>query len=141
MARNTVIIGGGQAAVALIAKLRVLAPERRITLIGDEPWLPYQRPPLSKAYLSGEFTTDRLALRPAEWFGLESVDMRLGNRVEAIDRKAARLQLAGGDIFAYDDLVLCTGASPRALPQAISRDLAGIYTLRGIDDADRLHAE
>ena len=141
MARKTVIIGGGQAAIALIAKLRVLAPERHITLIGDEPWLPYQRPPLSKAYLSGELTTDRLALRPIEWFALEDVEMRMGSRVEAIDRKAARLHLAGGDTFAYDDLVLCMGACARNLPQTISRDLGGIYTLRGIDDADRLREE
>lgn len=141
MAQRTVIVGGGQAAVALIAKLRLLAPERRITLVGDEPWLPYQRPPLSKAYLSGDLNADRLALRPAEWFALEGVEMRSGSRVEAIDRKSARLHLADGGPLAYDDLVLCTGARARALPQAVGRNVCDIHTLRGIDDANRLRGE
>jgi 3-phenylpropionate/trans-cinnamate dioxygenase ferredoxin reductase subunit len=141
MVQRTVIVGGGQAAVALIAKLRILAPQRRITLVGDESWLPYQRPPLSKTYMSGDLNADRLALRPAEWFALEGVEMCIGSRVEAIDRKAARLHLALGDTLAYDDLILCTGARGRALPQATTRDLGGIYTLRGIDDANGLRGE
>jgi 3-phenylpropionate/trans-cinnamate dioxygenase ferredoxin reductase subunit len=141
MALRTVIIGGGQAAISLIAELRVLAPERAITLISDEPWLPYQRPPLSKAYLGGELTVDRLALRPAEWFASEGIETKLGVRVEGIDRNAARLALSDGSTLAYDDLVLCTGARARPLPGAVSRSLAGIYTLRGIADADALKSE
>jgi 3-phenylpropionate/trans-cinnamate dioxygenase ferredoxin reductase subunit len=118
-----------------------LAPQRQITLVGDEPWLPYQRPPLSKAYLGGEWTTDRLALRPTEWFASEGIETRLGVKVEAIDRKAARLNLADGSTLAYDDLVLATGACARTLPEALSHGLKSIYTLRGIADADALRGE
>ncbi|MGE3876693.1 MAG: NAD(P)/FAD-dependent oxidoreductase [Parvibaculaceae bacterium] len=141
MTRRTVIIGGGQAATSLIAELRLLAPDRAITLVSDEPWLPYQRPPLSKGYLGGELTADRLALRPGEWFTSEGIETRLGVRVEAIDRKAARVHLDGGGTLAYDDLVLCTGARAKPLPEALSRGLKGIYTLRGIADADALRGE
>lgn len=141
MTRRTVIIGGGQAAISLMAELRLLAPDRHITLISDEPFLPYQRPPLSKGYLGGELTTDRLALRPAEWFASEGIEILLGVRVESIDRKAARLALSNGDRIAYDDLVLCTGARARSLPEVLSRGLKGIYTLRGIADADALKSE
>lgn len=141
MTRNTVIIGGGQAAISLIAGLRQLAPERRITLISDEPWLPYQRPPLSKAYLAGELTPDRLFLKPPEWFATEGIETRLGVRVEAIDRKTARLQLADGSTLAYDDLILTTGARPRPLPEALSQGCGSLYTLRGIADADALRGE
>jgi len=125
----------------MIAELRQLAPDRAITLIGDEPWLPYQRPPLSKAYLGGEWTVDRLALRPAEWFASEGIETRLGVRVDAIDRKPAKLHLSDGSTLGYDDLVLCTGARARPLPEALSQGLEGIYTLRGIADADALRSE
>ncbi|WP_119273364.1 NAD(P)/FAD-dependent oxidoreductase [Taklimakanibacter deserti] len=141
MVRRTVIIGGGQAAISMIAEVRQLAPDRAITLIGDEPWLPYQRPPLSKAYLGGEWTIDRLALRPAEWFASEGIDTRLGVSVEAIDRKSAKLHLSDGSTLSFDDLVLCTGARARPLPEALSQGLKGIYTLRGIADADALRSE
>lgn len=141
MRRKTVIIGGGQAAISLMAELRALAPDRPITLISDEPWLPYQRPPLSKGYLGGELTTERLALRPAEWFASEGIETMLGIRVEAIDRKAARLALSDGRTLPFDDLVLCTGARARPLPEAMSHGLKGIYTLRGVADADALKSE
>jgi 3-phenylpropionate/trans-cinnamate dioxygenase ferredoxin reductase subunit len=141
MTRRTVIIGGGQAAISLIAELRQLAPARQITLISDEPFLPYQRPPLSKGYLGGELTIDRLALRPAEWFASEGIETKFDVRVEGIDRKASRLNLADGGTLAYDDLVLCTGARARPLPEAMSQGLKGIYTLRGIADADALKSE
>ena len=141
MARKTVIVGGGQAAISFLAELKALAPDRAVTLVGDEPWLPYQRPPLSKAYLGGELTSDRLALRPAEWFASEGIDTRLGIRVEGIDRKAAAVKLSDGSSLAYDDLVLCTGSRARPLPRTLSRGLKGIYTLRGIADADALRGE
>jgi 3-phenylpropionate/trans-cinnamate dioxygenase ferredoxin reductase subunit len=141
MAHRTVIIGGGQAAISLLSELRRLAPERAVTLVGEEPWLPYQRPPLSKGYLGGELTADRLALRPAEWFAAEGIETRLGVRAEGIDRKAARLRLSDGGWLAYDDLVLCTGSRARPLPEALGRGLEGIYTLRGIADADALRGE
>jgi 3-phenylpropionate/trans-cinnamate dioxygenase ferredoxin reductase subunit len=141
MRRRTVIIGGGQAAISLIAELRQLAPDRAIALISDEPWLPYQRPPLSKGYLSGELTIDRLALRPAEWFASEGIETMLGVRVESIDRKTARLALSNGSTLAYDDFVLCTGARARPLPEALSGGLKGIYILRDIADADNLKSE
>jgi 3-phenylpropionate/trans-cinnamate dioxygenase ferredoxin reductase subunit len=138
---KTIIIGGGQAAISLMSELRVLAPNRAITLISDEPWLPYQRPPLSKGYLSGGLTADRLALRPPEWFSKEGIEIRSGIKVTVIDRKAARVHLKDGSTLAYDDLVLSTGARARLLPEALSGGLKGVYTLRGIADADALRGE
>ncbi len=86
-----VIIGGGQAAQALIGKLRKLGYADAITLIADEPVVPYQRPPLSKAYLTGELSLDRLLLRPESWYGEQNVTLRLATRAEAIDRSAKQL--------------------------------------------------
>jgi 3-phenylpropionate/trans-cinnamate dioxygenase ferredoxin reductase subunit len=141
MSNGVVIVGGGQAAVALIAKLRSQDPSRRITLIGSEPDLPYQRPPLSKKYLTGEINKDRLSLRPREWFNDQGIVLHLGKPATTIDRAARQVALAGGDTVAYDDLVLCTGSKPRRLPARIGGDLDGVYTLRSVADVDDMRSE
>jgi len=84
-----VIVGAGQAAFALAAKLRALKDERPITIIGSEDAYPYQRPPLSKKYLLGEMSFDRLMFRPVEWYAENNVDIRLSTWVEEIDRAVA----------------------------------------------------
>lgn len=135
------IIGGGQAAQALIARLRKLGCTDTITLVADEPVVPYQRPPLSKAYLTGELSLDRLLLRPESWYGEQNVTLKLSTRAEAIDRAAKQVKLSNGEAIAYAKLALTTGSLPRLLPEAIGGRLGGVYPMRTLDDADRMARE
>ncbi len=141
MTGRLVIVGAGQAAFALAAKLRALKDERPITIIGSEDAYPYQRPPLSKKYLLGEMSFDRLMFRPVEWYAENNVDIRLSTWVEEIDRTAKSLRMQDGSTLSYDRLVLATGASPRLLPASIGGDLEGVLTVRDKRDADRLMEE
>ncbi|SDE70280.1 NAD(P)/FAD-dependent oxidoreductase [Limimaricola pyoseonensis] len=138
---HVVVIGAGQAGAALVAKLRGEGFEGRITLVGAETAPPYQRPPLSKAYLLGEMARERLFLRPESWYAEHDVALRLGARAEAIDPAARRVTLQDGETLDYDALALCTGAHPRRLPAAIGGDLPGVLTMRDLADADRLSPE
>lgn len=141
MTGRLVIVGAGQAAFALASKLRALKDERPITIIGSEDAYPYQRPPLSKKYLLGEMSFDRLMFRPEEWYAENNVDMRLSTWVEEIDRSAKTLRMQDGGTLSYDRLVLATGAAPRLLPASIGGDLEGVLTVRDKRDADRLMEE
>jgi 3-phenylpropionate/trans-cinnamate dioxygenase ferredoxin reductase subunit len=137
---HVVAIGAGQAGAALAARLRSGGHAGPITLIGAEPLLPYQRPPLSKGYLLGEMDADRLTLRSAEFYAEHDIALRLGTPVSAID-PAARTVTLGSETIRYDDLVLTTGSIPRRLPAAIGGDLAGVYTVRTVADVDAERAE
>ena len=137
---HVVAIGAGQAGAALAARLRSGGHAGPITLIGAEPLLPYQRPPLSKGYLLGEMDADRLTLRSAEFYAEHDIALRLGTPVSAIDPAARTVTLGSGTIR-YDDLVLTTGSIPRRLPAAIGGDLAGVYTVRTVADVDAERAE
>lgn len=141
MAGRLVIVGAGQAAFALAAKLRMLKDSRPITVLGNEPVLPYQRPPLSKKYLLGEMSFDRLLFRPEAWYAENDVEIRLSTPVEAIDRESRSVKLFDGSEIAYGTLALATGATPRRLPSAIGGDLEGVFTVRDKADADRLATE
>ncbi len=141
MAGRLVIVGAGQAAFALAAKLRMLKDTRPITLLGSEPVLPYQRPPLSKKYLLGEMSFDRLLFRPEAWYAENDVEIRLSTPVEAVDRNSRSVKLFDGSEIAYETLALATGATPRRLPSAIGGDLEGVFTVRDKADADRLATE
>ncbi|MGL4198175.1 MAG: NAD(P)/FAD-dependent oxidoreductase [Allorhizobium sp.] len=141
MAGRLVIVGAGQAAFALAAKLRMLKDSRPITVLGSEPVLPYQRPPLSKKYLLGEMSFDRLLFRPEAWYAENDVEIRLSTPVEAIDRDSKSVKLFDGSEIAYGTLALATGATPRRLPSAIGGDLEGVFTVRDKADADRLATE
>ncbi len=136
--QDLIIVGAGQAAFSTASKLRSLKDERPITLLGVEAHAPYQRPPLSKKYLLGEMSFDRLLLRPDAWYVDHRVDLRLSTWVEAIDRAAKHVILQDGSHLAYDKLVLATGATPRVLPQDIGGNLSGVYCVRNKDDADQL---
>jgi len=138
--QNVVIIGAGQAGAACAAKLRALSFDGTITVIGDEPSPPYQRPPLSKAYLLGEIDQERLWLRASEFWTSHSIDLRLGQAVTAIDTGAGTVTL-GPEVLPYDALVLATGSVPRRLPASMGGDLAGVYTVRTLADVDRMRAE
>jgi 3-phenylpropionate/trans-cinnamate dioxygenase ferredoxin reductase component len=136
---HVVIIGAGQAGAAVAAKLRGLGHAGEITLIGAEPNPPYQRPPLSKAYLLGDMTAERLWLRAPDFWTDQQITLRLGTAVTAIDTAAQTIDL-GDETLAYDELVLTTGSTPRRLPAAIGGDLAGIYTVRSLADVDQMRA-
>jgi 3-phenylpropionate/trans-cinnamate dioxygenase ferredoxin reductase component len=137
---NVVVIGAGQAGAALVAKLRSLGHKGAITLIGAEPCPPYQRPPLSKAYLTGEMEEERLWLRSADFYAEQDITLRLGAPVTAIDA-VARTVTVGGDVLPYDQLALTTGSMPRQLPAAVGGDLGGLYTVRTLADVDTMRPE
>jgi 3-phenylpropionate/trans-cinnamate dioxygenase ferredoxin reductase subunit len=140
MTDRVVVIGGGQAGAALVAKLRSDGFTGRITLIGEEPVPPYQRPPLSKKYLLGEFTRDRLFLKPESFYAEHDVELRLGTPATAIDR-GMREVVAGGRRIPYDVLALTTGALPRRLPPETGGALPGVHVVRTLADIDRLAPE
>jgi 3-phenylpropionate/trans-cinnamate dioxygenase ferredoxin reductase subunit len=133
-------VGAGQAGAALAAKLRALGHDGAITMIGAEAVPPYQRPPLSKAYLLGEMPLDRLMLRGADFWDSQRVTLHLGQPVTAIDRNA-RTVTAGPLTLGYDQLVLTTGSRARRLPSAIGGDLGGVYTVRDLADVDAMAPE
>ena len=135
-----VVVGAGQAGFSLCARLRTSGYEGPVTLIGEEDELPYQRPPLSKAYLLGDMTRERLYFRPPEFFELNKVTLKLGVRVTGIDRKAQRVELADGHVD-YAQLALVTGATPRRLPDAMGGNLEGVYVIRNIADIDAAATE
>ncbi|MDX3925663.1 MAG: FAD-dependent oxidoreductase [Shinella sp.] len=141
MAGRLVVAGGGQAAFALVAKLRALKDMRPVTIVSAEASLPYQRPPLSKKYLLGEADLDRLLFRPESWYPENEVEVRLSTEVVWIDRAGKTVSLSDGSTLDYDCLVLATGATPRRLPDAIGGNLKGVFTIRDYLDADRLGLE
>jgi 3-phenylpropionate/trans-cinnamate dioxygenase ferredoxin reductase subunit len=133
-----VVIGAGQAGFTVCAKLRDLGHQGPITLIGEEAHPPYQRPPLSKGYLLGEITEDRLYFRPLSFYEERSIDLRLSATASAIDRHRKVVVLADGNIIAYDRLILTTGARPRALPAAIGGNLDGVFCVRNLADINAM---
>ncbi|MPZ35021.1 MAG: pyridine nucleotide-disulfide oxidoreductase [Rhodospirillales bacterium] len=130
---SLVVIGAGHAAGQLVACLAQDGFAGAITLVGDEPHPPYQRPPLSKKFLAGEMDADRLYLKPAAFYDKYGAKLLLGRRVTRIDRQARTAVLEDGSQLEYSALVIATGSRPRrlALPGA---ELDGVFYLRGIDD-------
>ncbi len=133
---SVVIIGAGQAGFQVASSLRQEGYEGSITLVGDEPGLPYQRPPLSKAYLLGKINATNLLFRPAEFFATQRIDL-LHDQATAIDRQNCRVLLASGKAIGYDHLVLATGAHNRPLPVP-GADLEGVFGIKTKQDADAL---
>jgi 3-phenylpropionate/trans-cinnamate dioxygenase ferredoxin reductase component len=133
---SVLIVGGGQAAYQTAASLRQEGYAGRITLVGDEPGVPYQRPPLSKAYLLGKIGAPALRFRPPEYFDEQRIE-RLHDSATAIDRAARTVTLASGTSLPYDHLVLATGARNR-VPAVPGIELDGVFGLRTQADADAL---
>lgn len=131
---RVVIAGGGQAGAQAAFSLRQWGYDGALTIIGEEPSLPYERPPLSKEFLKGEVGEDALLLKPSSWYAEHGVELRLGERVKAIERDRTVAVLDGGDELAYDAMVIATGSRPRRLPIP-GADLAGVFELRSIADA------
>ncbi len=141
MTRHTVIVGASHGGIAVAAKLRALDPLAAITIVSAEDAHPYQRPVLSKAYLSGKAALETIALRPPSWFADNSINLLLSITATAIDRVAKTVSLSSGQILSYDTLVLATGASPRCFPAEKGGSLKGVHTMRDLSDADRLKKE
>lgn len=137
---HTVVIGAGQAGASLVARLRNKGHQGEITLIGAEPVPPYQRPPLSKAYLTGEMELSRLFLRPESFYEEQGITLRTDVSVRSIDRASKTIDL-GGESMAYDMLALTTGSKPRHLPAAIGGELGGVYVVRTLADVDAMSQE
>lgn len=135
---RVVIVGAGHAGGSVAAFLRQYGFEGPITLVGEEPIAPYQRPPLSKAWLKGEADADSLQLKDPAWWAENGIDLRLGMRVTAIDRAAKTVTL-GDQTLPYDALVIATGARARVLPLP-GADLDGLLALRTAADAEALKA-
>src|SRR4051812_47610901 len=131
-----VIVGAGQAAAQLVLSLRHGGYKEPIRMIGDEPYAPYQRPPLSKKFLIERPPADTLYFRPEKFWNEQGVMPEFGLSVEAIDRVAKRLTLKGGQAD-YTMLFLSTGtrARPLSVPGA---ELPGVFSLRKIDDVRAL---
>jgi 3-phenylpropionate/trans-cinnamate dioxygenase ferredoxin reductase subunit len=135
--RGIVIVGAGLAGATAAESLRAEGFDGRIVLLGDEPYLPYERPPLSKGYLLGNDELESAFVHPADWYAEHAVELRTDVEVVALDREAHEVVLAGGEHVPYDKVLLATGSEPRRL-EVPGGDLAGVLTLRRIEDSQRL---
>jgi 3-phenylpropionate/trans-cinnamate dioxygenase ferredoxin reductase component len=134
-----VIIGAGQAGAQAVASLRAEGFAGAIAVVGDEPFAPYQRPPLSKAYLSGIMERERLFLKPEAFYREAHCELMLGVTATAVDRAAMRVNLSDGGTLPYDKLLLTTGSRVRRF-KVPGADLPGVFYLRGIADVDAMRA-
>lgn len=132
MPRDVVIVGASAAGLATAEALRNKGYDGALTLIGDEPHLPYDRPPLSKQVLSGDWQPERVRLRDDQAIGRLDADFRLGRRATGLDITGRKVLLDGGDRLTFGALVIATGVTPRRLA---GDDLAGVHVLRTLDDA------
>ena len=137
--KNIVIIGAGHGAGQLVMSLRQKKFKGHITLVGEEDWHPYQRPPLSKKFLSGELSAERLFLKPPAFYDDPSLSPVLNSRAMVIDRDVRQIATNDGKAYDYDALVIATGSRPRQL-DVPGTDLDGIHYLRGIDDVNAIRA-
>lgn len=133
------MIGAGQACAQAVATLRAERFEGAITIVGDETYLPYQRPPLSKAYLAGTFERERLFLKPQAFYRESNCRLILGTSAQSINRQARSVELSNGETVSFEKLLLVTGSRVRRIPVE-GADLPGIFYLRGIADVDALRA-
>ena len=140
MAEHFIIVGGGQSAAQAAATLRQKNFAGRITIVGEEPHLPYQRPPLSKKFLARELEADRLFIRPENFYTAAEVELRLGVRVEELDVDKKRVLLDDDSRLDFDGLLLATGSRVRKL-DVPGRDLDGIHYLRTCDDSQAIAAD
>jgi 3-phenylpropionate/trans-cinnamate dioxygenase ferredoxin reductase component len=137
MINPVIIIGAGHAGVQAAAALREAKYDGAVVLVSDERHVPYQRPPLSKAYLKGSLSRESLVLRGSSFYSDQRIETVFGDKVTKIDRAARRVRFASGRTLSYEHLILATGARARQAPFE-GAALAGVVTLRNLDDADLL---
>jgi 3-phenylpropionate/trans-cinnamate dioxygenase ferredoxin reductase component len=135
---SAVIVGASLAGAKAAETLRIGGFDGRITLIGEEPVRPYERPPLSKAYLRGEQTFDAAAVHPQGFYEDQQIDLRVATTVTAIHPYTNEVEVEGGERIAYSRLLLTTGSAPRRLTVP-GADLPGVKYLRTLAEADELH--
>jgi len=134
---DVVIVGAGHGGAQVAVMLRTQKFAGSIAIIGDEPELPYERPPLSKEYFAGEKELERIQLRPAKYWDERAVAMLLGKRVVSVDPVAHSVTTDGGETIGYGKLVWATGGAPRTLPIP-GGDLPGVQGMRTRADADAM---
>ena len=133
---DIIAIGGGQASFSFINKLRLLGYKKSVTLVCGENFLPYQRPPLSKKFLIGDFEKERLFLKPQSFYDENNIEVIKGQKVKAIDRKTSKVLLDNGQSLEYKKLFLGLGSKPRLLPQMLINGISDIHYIRNIGDVD-----
>lgn len=136
-AGRVVIVGAGLAGAKTAEALRERGFDGGITLVGDEPHRPYERPPLSKRYLQGKDDRDSVFVHPESWYDEQGIDLRRDTEAVRLDPGSREIELAGGEVLRFDDAVLATGSRPRLLDLP-GADLDGVLTLRRLEDSDRL---
>ncbi len=136
-ASTIAIVGASLTGQSAAATLREEGFDGRVVLVGAEPQLPYDRPPLSKNYLRGGMPFEKTLLRPPEFYREREIEMRLATTVVRVDIEKRALQLAGGDRLEFDNVLIATGGRNRRFPIP-GLDLPGVYDLRTIADADRI---
>jgi len=137
---RVVIAGAGHAAGQLVASLKRQKFDGQIVLVGDEAYLPYQRPPLSKKFLSGDLAAERLYVKPPAFYDDPQIELRLETLITRVDCDRKTLETNSGDDVPYDKLILALGSRVRRL-SIDGADLAGVHYLRSIDDVDGIRAE
>lgn len=137
---NVVIIGAGHGAGQAVVSLRQKQFAGNVTLIGEESWYPYQRPPLSKKFLAGKMPAERLYFKPPDFYDDPGLDVVLNERVTGIDRGQKCIRTESGRQFDYDAVIIATGSRPRLL-DVPGADLRGIHYLRGIDDVNEIRSD
>ena len=140
MSRKIVIAGAGHAAGQVLASLKHKKFDGDIVLVGEEAYLPYQRPPLSKKFLAGEMAAERLHFKPESFYDDPNIDVRLNTRITAIDRSAKNLTVESGDNIRYDTLILTLGSHARHVP-VDGHELEGVHYLRSIRDVNGIRQE
>jgi len=136
---GVLIVGGGLAAVRTAEQLRAAGYEGPLTVVGDEDYLPYDRPPLSKEVLSAAKDPEEVILKPAEFYSEHDITLRLGNAARTLDTDSQTVTLADGTALGYDQLVIATGLAPKRIPTF--PELDGIRVLRSLDDAVALREQ
>jgi 3-phenylpropionate/trans-cinnamate dioxygenase ferredoxin reductase subunit len=134
---NFIIVGGGLAGAIAAQTLREEGFDGRITLLGEEPHRPYERPPLSKDYLQGKTDRDSIFAHPQPWYADHAVELRLGTAVTSLDPALRTVTTATGVQLGYDKLLLATGSTPRRI-SVPGADLNGVHYLRSVDDSERI---
>ena len=133
---GVIIIGAGQAAASFVAKFRTLDQKTALTIYGDEPEIPYQRPPLSKKYATGDMVKAQLYLRPETWYSDQNIRLKTSVKVTSIDRTKRTVHLSDGTIDKWTKLMIATGSRVRELPQSVTNNLSGLHYVRTLEDAD-----
>lgn len=136
MTRRAVILGAGIAGVSAAAAMRAAGYEGSIELVGDEPFLPYRRPPVSKEVIRGEKSVDEIAIKKVAWFAEKDISLRTGMRAVSIDPERRTVELDGAAALDFDELLIATGGRAHS-----PWDASGVRTLRGLADVPRLRAE